>query len=203
MIKRSIALLGMTAALTASVDAFAAIVFSDNFSVSTLNSLTPTAPTTNSTAYHLFSSKSWSPAPTIAANDLKFGIGATTSGHIEVQAVFAATPVSLVTVGDYLELTVTFTNTTGLFTTNGHVGFGVYNSGGNPPIAGGMQSTAVNTTSNLVGGALGWKGYVGRIAFNGGSHRIATRPAQSSDFGNNMDLITEGKIGRASCRERV
>jgi hypothetical protein len=170
----------------------AATVFADNFATSTLNSATPTAPSTAATAYHLFSSKSWSPAPAIAANDLKFGIAATTSGHIEAQALFSATPIALTTVGDFVELTITFTNTTGLFTQAGHVGFGLYNSGGAAPLAGGLNSTAANTTSNLVGGALGWKGYVARLAYSGGNHRLATRPAQSSDFGNNLDLVTEG-----------
>src|SRR5262245_23008767 len=88
----------------------AATVFSDNFATSSLNSFSPAAPTSNSTAYQLFSSKAWSPTPGIAANDLKFGISTTTSGHIEAQALFTTTPVALTTVGDYIEMTVTFTN---------------------------------------------------------------------------------------------
>ena len=157
----------------------AATILSDNFSTSTLNSLSPAAPTATSAAYHLFSSKSWNPTPTLTANDLKFGIAATTSGHIEAQALFTTVPLTLTTVGDYIELTVTFTNTTGLLTQLGGVGFGLYNSGGVAPIAGGMNSTATTTTTGLTGGAQGWQGFVSRIFYSGGTHHIATRPAQS------------------------
>ena len=170
----------------------AATILADNFSTSTLNSGSPAAPTSSSTAYHLFSSKSWSPTPTIGVNDLKFGIAATGSGHIEAHALFSATPIALTNIGDYLELSVTFLNTAGLFVTNGHVGFGLYNSGGVAPLAGGMNATAVSGTTGVTGGAQGWKGYVARLAYNGGTHRIATRPAQSGDLGNFQDLVTEG-----------
>lgn len=170
----------------------AGVVFSDDFSASTLNSVTPVAPEVNATAYQLFSSKGWSPTPTIAANHLKFGIAATTSGHIEAQALFTTNPVTLAAIGDYLELVVVFTNTTGLFTQAGHVGFGLYNSGGIAPLAGGMNSTAVSGTTSVTGGAQGWQGYVSQIAYSGGTHRIATRPAQSITTGNNQDLVTDG-----------
>src|SRR5437879_4221983 len=76
--------------------------FTDNFTNgSTLNSTNTPAPATNSTSYEIISSKSWSPAPTIAAGHLKFGIGATTSGSIEVQALFAANAVALVSNADF------------------------------------------------------------------------------------------------------
>ncbi len=172
--------------------AAAGTVLSDDFSSSTLNAVSPAAPTSSATAYHLFSSKPWNPAPTIGGNDLKFGIGATTSGHIEVQALFASTPIALTNVGDYLELSVTFLNTSGLFAQGGHVGFGLYNSGGVAPIAGGMNATAVSGTTGVTGGAKDWQGYAARLAYNGGTHRLATRPAQSVTTGNNQDLVTEG-----------
>lgn len=172
--------------------ALAGPVLTDDFSASTLNSATPAAPTATATAYHLYSSKNWSPTPTIAASDLKFGIAATTSGHIEAQALFTATPITLTTVGDHLELTITFTNTTGLLTQAGHIGFGLYNSGGAAPLAGGMNGNAVSGTVGIIGGAQGWQGYVARIASAGGTHRIATRPAQTITTGNNQDLLTEG-----------
>lgn len=109
------------------------VVFSDGFSTSTLNSPSPAAPTVTATAYQLFSSKAWNPTPSITTNDLRFGIGSTTSGHIEAQALFSASPVVLATVGDSIELTVTFTNSSGLFAQGGHLGFGLYNSGGTAP----------------------------------------------------------------------
>ena len=98
-------------------DAPAAVIFTDNFSTgSTLNYATPAAPTATSTAYHLFSSKSWSPAPTLAANDLRFGLAANTNDFIQVQARFANAPLALMFTNDFIELTVVFTNTSGLFT---------------------------------------------------------------------------------------
>ncbi|HRT10149.1 MAG TPA: hypothetical protein P5233_17330, partial [Candidatus Paceibacterota bacterium] len=106
-----IALVALSPALQATV------FFSDTFnSGSTLNSLTPAAPTPNSTSYQLSSSKSWNPTPSLTANDLKFGIGSTTGGGIEVQALFTTNPVSLSLPGDYIQLRVTFTNTAGLLT---------------------------------------------------------------------------------------
>jgi pectin methylesterase-like acyl-CoA thioesterase len=170
----------------------AATVFTDNFSTSTLTSASPAAPTGSSTAYHLFSSKPWNPTPTIGASDLKFGIGATGGGHIEAQALFSPTPVALTNTGDFLELTFTFTNTSGLFTLPGHLGFGFYNSGGIAPLAGGMDGSATTSTNGITGGAQGWQGYVSQIAYTGGSHRIATRPAQTITTGNNQDLVTDG-----------
>lgn len=178
--------------LASALAAPGATVLSDVFSTSTLNSASPAAPTVTSTAYQLFSSKTWSPTPSIATNDLRFGIGTTTSGHIEAQALFSTSPVTLTNVGDYLELIVKFTNTSGLLAQGGHVGFGLYNSGGVAPLAGGMNGTATTSTTGVTGGAQGWQGYVSRIAYDAGTHRIATRPAQSSTTGNNQDLVTEG-----------
>lgn len=170
----------------------AGAILVDQFSSSSLNSLTPAPPTGNSTAYHLFSSKNWSPAPTLSANDFKFGIATTSSGHIETHALFSASPVALTATGDFIELTVTFINSSGLLTQSGQLGFGLYNSGGVAPFAGGMNATAVSGTTDITGGAQGWQGYLTRIAYNGGNHRIAVRPAQTITTGNNQDLITEG-----------
>lgn len=175
----------------------ASTVLTDNFATSSLNSATPAAPTATATAYQLLSSKSWSPTPTKTINDLRFGIGATTSGHIEAQALFAASPIALTNVGDYLELTITFTNTTGLLTQTGHVGFGLYNSGGVAPVAGGMNASATNNNPASIGGAQGWQGYVARAAYSGGSHQIATRPAQSGLPGSSQDLITTGSSSQS------
>ncbi len=178
--------------LISTVGSSGATIFSDDFSTSTLNSPSPAGPTATATAYQLLSSKTWNPAPSIVSNSLRFGIGTTTSGHIEAQALFSATPVTLSAVGDYVELTVTFTNTSGLFAQSGHLGLGLYGSGGVAPLAGGMNGTAVTNTAGVTAGAQGWRGYVSRVAHNGGTHRLATRPAQSFAAGNNQDLVTEG-----------
>jgi pectin methylesterase-like acyl-CoA thioesterase len=172
-------------------DAVAGVVFADDFTTSSLNSSTPAAPTSTATAYHLFSSKTRNPQPSISRNDLRFGIAATTSGHIEAQALFSVSPLALTNAGDFIELRVTFTNATGLFTQGGHLGFGLYHSGGVPPIPGGMNGNA-STSATTNGGAQGWQGYIAQVAFSGGTHRIATRPAQTIATANNQDLVTDG-----------
>src|ERR1019366_8761184 len=168
--------------------------FTDDFAHgSTLTNATPASPTTNSTAYQLISYKNWNPAPSLTSGDLKFGIGATTGGSIEVQALFATNAVALTQVGDYIQMTVTFTNTLGLLTQASSLGFGLYNSGQVQPVAGGLYATASSTlTTAATGGAQNWQGYVGQIAFNSGSHRIMTRAAQAATANNDQDTVTSG-----------
>ncbi len=170
-------------------------VFSDEFSSSTLNSPSPTPPGMNNSSYELISSKTWSPTPSIVAGDLKFGIGATTSGSIQAQAQFAASPATLATVGDILTLGVTFTDTSGILTQAGTLGFGLYKSGGSTPAPGGLNGTATtNSSSAAANNTQLWVGYAGQIGFTGSDSRIMTRPAQTSGilFNNDQDLVTSG-----------
>lgn len=172
----------------------ATVFFSDTFgSGSTLNSATPAAPTANSTSYQLMSSKSWVPAPAISSGDLKYGIATTTGGHIELQALFRSSPVALVQVGDYIRLTVTFTNTAGLLTNTGAMGFGLYNGNQVQPIAGGINGTAVSgSTDKATGGVQNWQGYWAQLAFTGANSRILTRASQTGTDNRNQDLVTTG-----------
>ena len=175
--------------------------FSDTFTGgSTLTNAAPANPTpypsATATAYQLISSKSWV-GQSLTPNDLKFGIGATTSGSTEVQTLFSTNPVALTANGDYVQLTVTFTNTSGLLTQSSALGFGLYNSGGLngqvKPVTNGLNSTAVNTVSTAVtGAAQNWQGYVGQISFNAASHRIMTRAAQTGAGNNNQEAVTSG-----------
>ena len=181
--------------------AMATNFFTDTFSSgSTLTNPAPANPapypTATATAYQLLSSKSWVGA-SLAANDLKFGIAATTSGSTEAQALFSTNPVALTANGDYIQLTVTFTNTSGLLTQSSSLGFGLYNSGAVngqvKPVTNGLNSTAVSTLATAVtGAAQNWQGYVGQIAFNAGSHRIMTRAAQTGAGNNNQEAVTSG-----------
>ncbi len=184
-LKLSLFTMLVTVALTSRADLF----FSDSFiNGSTLNSATPANPTPTSTAYEMVSSKSWNPTPTIAANDLKFGIAATSSGFVELEALFATNAVALVLPGDFVQLTVVFTDTSGILTTTGNLGFGLFNSGQVKPIAGGLNNTIGNTFS---GGAQNWVGYESQT-FAGSvvSTRIATRPVQTGTTGINQDLVS-------------
>jgi polygalacturonase len=172
-----------------------AAIFNDSFTASSLNSASPSAPTTTGTSYQLISSKAWNPTPSIAAGHLKFGIAATGSGLIEVQALFTSSPVTLATIGDTLSLAVTFTNTSGLFTQTNYMGFGLYNSGQNSPVAGGLNGTATSgtvNTNNAIGNAQTWVGYVGQLNFTNASSQILTRVAQNGTANNNQEMLTTG-----------
>lgn len=170
-------------------------ILSDSLSSSTLNSGSPASPTATATSYELISSKTWNPTPSIASGNLSFGIAATTSGSIQAQALFAGSPVALASVGESVSLMVTFTNTSGLLTQAGTLGFGLFSAGANYPVGGGLNGTATtNSSSNASGGTQTWVGYASQIAFTNGSSRIMTRPSQTSGtlYNNDQDLLTSG-----------
>jgi autotransporter-associated beta strand protein len=167
--------------------------FTDSFTGgSSLDSTTLTNTTATSTSYQMVSSKSWSPTPSINSHDLKIGIASSSSGDFEAQALFATNAVALTQPGDYIQLTVVFTNTSGILVAAGQLGFGLYNSGQVKPIAGGLNGTATTSTASELGGAQGWQGYVGQINYGSSASRIMTRPAQTIITGNDQDLITSG-----------
>ncbi|MGH7943254.1 MAG: hypothetical protein ACREFR_19520, partial [Limisphaerales bacterium] len=174
--------------------------FSDTFGDgSTINSATPTPPGTNFTSYEEISGKSWNPnPPTVSANDLRFGISATSGGTAEIQALFSTNGVNLVAAGtDYVQLTIVFTNTSGGLLTagQGYLGIGLYNSGGseNYPVAGGLNGTATSAYStSATGSAANWQGYFAQVAYSGYNSAILTRPAQGGSDNNNQELLTTG-----------
>jgi len=169
----------------------ATIFFSDNFTNgSTINSVTPANPTPTNTAYEVISSKSQTPAPSVAANDLKFSIAATTSGSFEEQALFATNAIPLTQPGDNIQLMIVFTNTLGVLAQSGALGMGLYNSGQVKPIPGGTN--AATTSINITGFAQNWAGYVGQVNYGAANCRIMTRPTQSATTGINQDLVTSG-----------
>jgi len=169
----------------------AGIIFNDTFGTSTVDSPTPVAPTPTSTSYEVLAGKSWSPAPTLVAGRLVFGIGATASGVIEAQAQFGSSPVSLNQPGDFVQLSVTFTNTAGILTQSGFWGFGLYNSGGSAPVGGGLNN-ALNATATTAatGAAQNWLGYFAQIGFTSSSSAFYDRKAQSGTVNNNQDLVS-------------
>lgn len=168
-------------------------VLADVFGTSTVGSSTPSAPTPSSVSYQVLSSKAWSPSPTVGSGHLKFGIGNTGSGCVEVQALFTTNPVVLASVGDNLSLMIGFTNTSGLLTQSGALGFGIYASGQNQPVPGGLNGTMVNTTAaNATGNAQSWTGYFGLLYCTNGSSQICTRSPQTGTGANNQDLVTLG-----------
>ncbi|HTY88372.1 MAG TPA: autotransporter-associated beta strand repeat-containing protein [Candidatus Acidoferrum sp.] len=169
-------------------------IFSDDFTAgSTVNSLTPVKPTTNSTSYEVMTRQLWDPAPSIAPNDLRGGQGTSSAGILEFEALFATNAVTLVGPGDYIQLVVTWTNSGILTIGNSFFGFGLFNSSQVLPYPGGMNAT-LNTDSNYVGNgwAQGWAGYWGQVSYNAGSSRISVRQPQVGSDNRNQDLVTAG-----------
>ncbi|HLP02834.1 MAG TPA: pectinesterase family protein [Opitutaceae bacterium] len=179
-------------------------VFNDTFTGTgralNTNPASPATPTIDAAAYQLMSSKTWNPVTSIEAGHLRFGIAATTSGHIEAQAVFTQYPIALANVGDYVEFSATFTDTAGLLMQPGHLCLGLYESGGSAPIAGGLNGTATSSSATAgTGGVRNWKGFVNRMFYTGASNKIVTRPAQTGtgNSNTNQDLLTEGSSSQS------
>ncbi|HEX2854080.1 MAG TPA: pectinesterase family protein [Opitutaceae bacterium] len=166
--------------------------FNDTFiGASTINANphSPATATVTAASYQQLSAKSNNPnPPAITPGNLRFGIVSTSSGFNHLQALFTQYPVTLVNVGNYIELTVTFSTEGGIITaqTNSTLFFGLHNAGQVKPIAGGLNGT-VNTAA--AGFAQTWQGYVNRIFFAGGSNGFFTRPTQTAAGANNQDVL--------------
>src|SRR5215472_17051233 len=87
-------------------------VFSDNFSSSTVNRAA-VAPTSTSTSYEFFSGINGG-SSSIAPGDLHLALPSTTSVLGEAQAAFTTSPITLAKVGDFLDLAVTFINSSNI-----------------------------------------------------------------------------------------
>src|ERR1041385_1123180 len=109
-------------------------VFDDTFNAgSTLNSA-PSLPTANSTSYQAGSGVAGS-SSSIGSGDLHLGLPSSTSALAEFQAIFSGAPISLGTIGDYLDLSITFTGTGILNESAGStLNIGLFNSGGVAPL---------------------------------------------------------------------
>jgi len=177
-------------------------VFNDTFDSGsdTVQSATPQAPTANSTAFEYFQQGGNPATPTIAPGDLHLAGRTTSSSISEVQALFSTTPITLTTIGDYLELTIVFTDTQNIFPAGSAstLNIGLYNSGGSSPVKG----VRLDSTGSGTGGAIGWLGYIGRIGGTGGAtSQFITRPAQGPGLTNpnqSQDVLFSGASGSSS-----
>jgi hypothetical protein len=191
--------------LLAGQAAEAAVAFSDNFSTSTMNAASPAAPVATKTNYAVLSSKN-ATASSIAPGDLKINMGSTSSGFVEAQALFSATPLALAASGDYVQLQFTFTNTARIVMVgNSTINVGLYDSNGTTPVTGGQMNNGqmVDTQSAFsTGNAQLWTGYAGRISSTNqtsASSITFTRPAQNgaSPSNENQDLLFSNAGGGA------
>lgn len=177
----------------------ATTVFTDTFASSTTNQVsTPGGtPTASSTSYDIACTKDGRTC-TIAANQLRVKLAsATTGGWIEMQAIFASTPVQLVNVGDSINLTMVFTNSAGTLLAGGNksvIDVGLYKSGGTTPVsAAGLCNAGLGSgTTFVTGNCQNWQGYVGQINCSGSASSIFTRPIQSAANNANQDLLFSG-----------
>ncbi len=171
-------------------------VFNDTFSDgSTLNSETPVAPTSDSASYEYLSSSTWNNA-SIAPGDMDLAEPSESKGYNEVESQFTTSPITLATVGDYLELNVTFVDTENILSgasPKGEVAAGLFNSEGglgNAPIGGGLNGTLTSAdTGAASGGAQNWVGYNGAIAYDGGHGKFISRPMQTGTGNNNQEVL--------------
>lgn len=180
------------------------IVFTDNFSNgSTTNhtSVPGGTPFASFTSYDVAASKAATTGTTINPSDLKIALnGATSSGLLEVQAVFTKAPITLVNVGDSINLTYIFRMTNGLPTVAAYLGQGLYNSAGVPPVAGGLNNSGLGTGAGspfATGNCQAWQGYFSRILSL--TNAILTRPVQNGNASGttsaNQDLLGSGVSG--------
>jgi autotransporter-associated beta strand protein len=208
--KRFFPVLSLSVLLIAAVVTRADTFFTDDFSHgSTTNQLSIPggSPTASFTSYDFASSKnttSSSIAPGLLSAHLTSG---TTSGYWECQALFTTNPVALTAPGDYVDLTIVFTNSTGSLLTNttskSALWIGLYNSGGtpaalNPPVPGALANGGLNTASSspyATGNCQLWQGYAAQI--RGAASPIITRPVQDgpNTSSANQELLGNGVSG--------
>jgi hypothetical protein len=181
----------------------AATVFSDDFTSSTLNPATMSAPTPTSTSYAILADKNALQNSSITANDFKVAMNSTSTGRVQAQARFATSPLTLATTGDYVELRLTFINTANLLMagSSSYLGIGLFNSGGADPVADGvLASSGLSSTAGspyATGNAAGWVGYNARLGVNTLASRFYTRPIQdgSGTTSRNQDVIFNESSG--------
>ncbi len=196
MKKNLVGLISLAALLATPLASSATVFFADNFTTSTVTNLTPGTPTASSTDYEVSSSKAWNPEPSIVPGHLVFGITNSTAGGAEIQARFPLT--AMVIAGDYIQLSVTFTDTQGLLTQNSFLGLGMFNSGGSAPIGGGLNGTATTAASDVYsGGVQNWQGYLDIIGFTGQSCRFVDRQMQTGTANNNQNLTSNASSSQS------
>ncbi|HTB86112.1 MAG TPA: hypothetical protein VK742_20870 [Candidatus Sulfotelmatobacter sp.] len=173
--------------------------FSDNFTGgSTVNAATPVTPTLHSASYEFVGSLAEYPPASVSANDLRYGITNGGGGNLcEIQALFTGNPVALSQPGDYVQLTIVYTNTTGIWAGGSgtcEVGIGLYNSGGVYPL-GNANGFITEGMGNASGGVQDWAGYETDVSDTTSSlhYEIFGRPSNASNPGSdNQDLVTQG-----------
>lgn len=184
---------------TSSLTSRATLFFSDNFSGGSTLNQPPAAPTVNSTSYQTYLGLTNASSTSVLNPGRLTFVYPNTSGVLsDCLARFAATPVTLSVIGDYVEIKVVFANASNILSTaagttlnnNASLNLGLFNSSGVNPNQG---QFALGSGSTFSGGTEDWLGFIGRIFYNGNSS-IITRPAQTPNgtTSQNQDLLFSG-----------
>jgi len=177
-------------------------VFNDTFGTSSLEQTNIAGgipggiPTASQTSYTVASAKN-ALASNIAANHLQIITASTSSGNTEVQAQFTKYPVTLAAIGDYLELTYTFTDLAPIWQSSENnnqdaLFVGIFNSGGVAPqsgtvLANGGLSSSLTTADS--GGTVNWVGYSAQMYGSTSGWRLYSRPVQTAQNNLNQGLL--------------
>jgi len=177
------------------------VVFYDNFSdglglLSTLNATNPAAPTPTSTDYEVLATKN-ATASSLSPGDLRLTLSsATCSGLYEVQAMFTTGPIKLVNSGDWIEMMLTFTDTSNMLAganNSSLLSMGMFDSAGAYPIATGVLANAGlggADTAITPHNAQLWQGYIASINVSAsGNSQIIFRPQQSFGYNQGQDVL--------------
>jgi len=169
-------------------------VFDDTFSgatpASTVN-VAPTAPTATSTSYQTALGGPGG-SGSIATGDFTFSSSSSATILTEIQALFANTPITLITLGDYIDISVTFRDTAGsILSSSGNQSsesliLGLFNSNGSAPLTG--PNNLLTGGAAATGGVQNWQGFIGRV-ISSGTGNIITRPMQTGTTSQNQDLL--------------
>jgi hypothetical protein len=174
------------------------VIFSDTFDGSSTLNQTSTpggTPSASHTSYDVASTKTGSCVTNASLLRAKLSSG-TTAGYVELQALFASTPVQLANVGDSINMTISFTNSAGTLLAGGSgsvIDVGLYYSGGTPPLAGSLNAAGLSSSATYAsGGCQSWQGYVASINYYGNNSSVYTRPVQTGATSANQDLLFSG-----------
>jgi len=186
----------------------AATYFSDYFTNSSTLNQPPAAPTLHAASYQtVIGSTNATTTPSLTAGNLEIVFPITSSVLGETLALFTNSPVALSQVGDYIDLTVVFVNSSNVLsggsTANSSLNIGLFNSGGVAPNQGQFSSSVANIAGGVVGGTEDWLGYIGRSFFSGNSS-IITRPAQtpiSTTTSQAQDLLFSNASGSQAFKD--
>lgn len=182
-------------------------VFYDTFGTSTLNQTniaggipggTASEVTPYSASSYTVASAKNALATSIASGHFNLITANTSSGNTEGQALFTKYPVSLASVGDYIEMTYCFTDKFPILqatnTASGALFPGLFNSGGVAPQAGAAAAILQNgglssATTAYIGGTRGWVGYSAQMYNLNSGWRLFARGVQTVENNNNQGLL--------------